>query len=211
MGRAQNFKGDATELKVRACAEPALDQIGSSLDAMYEEAADSLPFLLMLYDEGLVPFSQRISRDNWVLFIRQMFSFFPFCGSFENYIFTIKSVFGPDAFIWFDVPEAGKLEISVSGTDSLFDAIVREYSGGAYTEFTLVDSDDDIIQFSTTAGIDNEYELKLLFSEMTPVGIFSTITLDFFVPYLLIGDEGSNEFEITDHLGNNILLFEVGS
>lgn len=207
----QNFKGDAVELKMQACATPAFQITGTALDSFLEGGADSDPFLLMLYDEKRMPFSDRVTRNVFVPFIKKALLNFPFIGNFESYIFILKEIFGADAEVIFDVPAEGHLLVSVNAAAGLsFEAIGREYKDGVYEFFNLITQDGEQIIFSGIAGIETEKELSLLFSEIIPAGIFPEISLDFFSKSVFIGYEGTDIFDVTDHIGNQIIFIEFG-
>lgn len=210
MGLAQNFKGDELELKFRGAGEPALDLTSSALDDFYEQGDMSDAFLLMLYDEGRVPFSERIGRDVFVPFVRQAFENFPFIGNFESYLFILHEIFGADALILFDVPAPGRLQIDVSAvSDTVFEAIAREFTAGQYEFFNLATSDDDDLVFRGLSGISSEHDLELLISEIVPAGIVPEITLEFFSIFVFIGEEAGDFFGIITQDGDEIVFIEV--
>jgi hypothetical protein len=202
----QKFKGDDTELKMEAAAESAFDLCDVSLDKFYQEGYDASPFLLMLYDEGRMPFSDRVPRDSFVEFIREALERFPFTGTFESYIFILQAIFGPGSGVLFNVPAAGKLEILVNASSSLeFDLVAREVIEGVITEFTMVDYLGNTLTARGLSGIDSEFELQMLLAELIPAGIFPDITLAFFALYSFV-DYLDNS--IVDHLGNQIVFIE---
>lgn len=209
---AQNFKGDAIEQKMRAAGEPALDFTSLALDDFYEGGANSAAFILSLYDQGRLPFSQRIDRDVFVAFFQKAYENFPFIGSFESYIFILKEIFGAESEILFEVPAPGKLNISVNAVaDVVYDAVVRELiSSSAYDFFTLATLDNEDIVFRGIAGIETEYELGLLFAEIMPAGIYPTISLEFFTKSTFIGEDGDGVYDVTDNNTNQIVFIEIG-
>ncbi len=205
---SQKFKGDDTELKMVACAEPAFANTSASLDDFYEECYDASPFLLMLYEEGRVPFSERVKRDAFVEFIREVLNRFPFIGTYETYLFVLRAIFGELSEITFTVTAPGKLQIDVNATSNLeFDFIARDGLGNL---FNMTTQDGLTLGFRGVAGIDTEYELELLFSEIMPAGIIPDITLTFFVRHVFIGEDGSGEFYVTTGDGDRILFTEIG-
>ncbi len=177
----QNFKGDATELKMEAAVSPALSLASASLSEFYEQGSSCDAFLLMLYDEGRATYSNRINRETFVAFIKQAIERFAFVGNFESYIFILKEIFGDDAEIEFVVPDPGKLEITITAQANVIStALVREFlEEGGFEFFDLIDHEGDEIIFIGIAGIDSEYQLGLLFAEIMPAGIIPTIELDF--------------------------------
>jgi hypothetical protein len=207
----QKFKGDALELKMISAGEPVFDLTNLALDEFYANGFDCAPFLLKLYDDKRMPFSNRIPRAAFVEFIREALRNFPVTGTFESYIFVLKSIFGPDTGIFFDVPAGGKLEIDIEAVaNTEFDFIGRVFSEGEYEFFNVVDYDGSILTFRGVPGISSEYELNLLFSEIMPGGIVPTILLEFITRYDWISEEAGEFSEMTDHLDNQIIFYEVG-
>ncbi len=177
----QNFKGDTTEVKMKAVGDPLLDLTNASLNEFNEKGFDASPFILAMYDDGRMPFSERVNRDSFVEFVKQAFETFPFSGTFEVYLSILKSLFGEESEIRFEVPDPGVLAIDIEAIpNSEFQFIGREFIGGVFEFFDMVDSDGDSLIFRGFTGIDNEYELDLLFSEIMPAGIVPDITLGFF-------------------------------
>lgn len=212
MSRIQKFKGDATELKYIASGEPLFDITSMSLDQMYEDGFDAAPFLLMLYDEKRMPFSNRIPRAAFVDFIREALKRFRVTGIFESYLFVLRSIFGADTEIFFDVPDPGKLSIDVGAlSNSEFDFVAREFIDGEYVFYTMIDYDLSILTFRGLPGIDNEYDLNLLFSEIMPIGISPDITLQFISRSFWIAEEpGDLFYDMIDSSFNNIIFYEIG-
>lgn len=209
----QNFKGDTTELKMRAVAEPLLDLTSSSLNDFYEGGFDSTPFLLAMYDDKRMPFSERIPRDAFVDFVRQAFANFPVTGTFESYLLILRSVFGEASEINFVIPTAGKLEIDIAAiANSEFQFIGREYSGGAFTFFDMIDDEGNLLTFRGVPGIDTEYKLQLLFSEIMPAGITPEIALTFYGYYFFEADANGDGtlYDMVDYNGNQIIFREIG-
>lgn len=207
----QNFKGDAIELKMQSVASPVFDQTSASLDDFYAGGFNCDEFLLMLYDDNRMPFSERVNRVTFVQFIKKALENFPFTGTFEAYLFVLRSIFGDLSEIDFDVPSPGKLAISVNAVSSLeFDFIAREFIAGTYEFFDVVDYAGNILTFRGIAGIDTEYELNLLFSEIIPAGITPDIALTFYTNSFWVSEESSVFYDMTDDAGNNIVFREIG-
>lgn len=203
----QKFKGDATELKFEAAAKQAFDVAEIGRDDYFANGYDSSPFLLMLYDEGRMPFSDRVGRDSFVAFYREALANFPFTGSFESYIFILQAIFGEGSGVDFDVPAAGKLEILVNAAASIESEFVApQVEDGEVVEYNMVDHLGNQLTFAGISGIDSEYELELLLSELIPAGIFPSITLAFFALYNFVDHD---ENLIVDHLGNQIVFIET--
>lgn len=212
MSVVQNFKGDAPEIKMRAVAEPAFDLTDSPLNQFYAEGDTSDAWYLALYDEGRMPFSERIERQVFTSFIRQTLENYPFIGTFESYLFILREIFGDESIISFEVPAAGKLSININAiADIVFDAVVRELTDTGEFEFsTLATMGGDDIVFRGIAGIETDYELTLLFSEIRPAGIFPTLSLEFFSLSTFIGEDGDGIFDVVAKNSDNLVFYEVG-
>ncbi len=206
----QNYKGDETELKYSAAAAPVLDVISGSLDEYFLNGDLTDQFLLMLYDENRVPYSKRIKREVFAQFIKGAFESFIFMGSFESYIFILKEIFGTDSDLTFEVTAPGKLSISVNASsDITYEALARELDSGEYTFYNIATSDFDDLVFKGIAGIENEADLALLFSEVLPGGIVPTMSLDFFLKSYFYGQDDDGVFDIITSFSDNIIFFEV--
>lgn len=207
----EKFKGDELELQFEAAGSLATNACSSSLDDFFNGCYSAGDFLLMLYDEGRMPFTSRVPRDSFVAFIQQAIPNFPFTGTFEAYLLTIQAVFGQGSGVLFDVTGPGKLEIMVNAAAEIeFDWVAIELLDGVYTESNVVDHSDDQIVFSAIAGVDNESKLKQLLSELIPAGIFPDVIFQSFTISDFIADYDGNEFNVVDHLGNQIVFFEIG-
>ncbi len=211
MTQVQNFKGDTPEIKMLAVAEPAFDLTEGALDDFFENGPECDKFLLALYDDGRVPFSERIARDVFIPFIKKALANFPFTGTFETYLFILREIFGNETDILFDVDAPGTLSISVNAaSDVVYEALGREFIDGAYEFFNIGDSDGEDLIFRGISGIDSEYELGLLFAEIMPAGIIPDIALEFFSKSIFIAEEDSSIYDVVDHLGNQIVFIEIG-
>lgn len=210
----QNFKGDAQELRFEAAGIPAFEACSASLDAYEAGAYDSAEFLLMLYDEGRMPFSDRVSRAAFVSFYREALRNFPVTGTFEAYIFILKAIFGATTEILFSVPAAGKLEILVDAAANIsFGFVAWSYVDGQYQYDQIVTAANEPIQFSSLSGIESEAELKALLAEIIPAGIWPDITLGIFEVSHFVAEGTGGDLDLSsvvDHLGNNIVFFELG-
>jgi hypothetical protein len=210
MTTIQSYKGDETELKYQGAAESLLDTISGSLDEFYAGADTTDDFLLMLYDEGRVPYSKRIKREAFVKFFKGALDNFPFIGSFDSYIFILKEIFGEDVDLFFEVSAPGKVSIGVNTAgDLLFDFVGRELIAGEYEYFNISTSDGDDLVFNGFSGIETEAELNLLFSEIMPAGIVPTISLEFYSKSTFYGSEGSDVFDMLTSFDDNIIFIEV--
>lgn len=209
---SQNFKGDPVELRFQESARPVLDRVRFDMDQFFSDGFNSSAWLLLLYDENRMPFSERIKREAFVDFIREALKNFPFSGTFDTYLFVLRAVFGELSEIFFEVPAPGKLAIDIDATSSLeFDFIGREFNGTSFDEFDMIDSEGNKLIFRGIAGIETPYELELLFSELMPAGIIPTITLSFFERSIFVAeDDLGNLDQVVDHDGNLIIFWEIG-
>jgi hypothetical protein len=207
----QYFKGDAQELKYDAAGKPAFDACEAALDQFFESGYTASDFLLMLYDSGRMPFSARVPREAFVDFIRQAIPNFPFTGTFPAYLFILEAIFGEGTEVLFDVPDPGKLDILIS-TPAITDIewIGREFVDGAYEEFSFITDDLFELQFRGISGIDSSAELEQLLSELKPLGIYTTFTLQFFELYFFVAEEAGDFDSMLDHEGNQIVFIEIG-
>ncbi len=208
---SQNFKGDPHELKMQASLEAPMLVTSASLDDMYEGGENSEEFLLMLYDSGRMPFSERIGRDAFVAFIRKALIAFPQIGSFESYLFILKEVFGAESEVLFEVPGPGELSIDIAAsTDTPFDFLIREFIIDRYVDSTMITDEGDDLVFTGLSGIETEYELELLFSEIFPAGIVRNISLEFFALSLFLGEDDDGEFIVITSDGYELIFIESG-
>ncbi len=207
----QNFKGDAKELKMQAVAGSILDTTDIALDEFYLSGFDCDAFILTLYDDNRMPFSERIPRDAFASFIKQAMSQFPFTGTFESYLFILRGIFGSESEIFFDVPSPGNLEIEVNAVSALeFDFVARELVDSEYVFYNMVDYDDNQLVFRGIAGIETASELELLFSEIMPAGINPDIGLTFYSFFTFLAWDDDGEYDMVDHLDNSIIFREIG-
>lgn len=208
----QFFKGDALERQMEEAGRSPFIQLSADRDDYFDGAYESAPFLLMLYDSGRMPFSDRVPRDSFVDFLRQAIPNFQVTGTFEAYLFIIKSIFGAESDIFFEVLGPGKLDMVVSSPVSTeFEMIAIEYVDGTKVESSIVTNEGFNIAFRGVSGIDSEAKLKQLLAELIPAGLYVTITLGFFNIFFFEALDGGDLFEILDHEGNQIVFFETGS
>lgn len=206
----QNYKGDEIELKYRNAATGNMDIISNSLNEFFINGGTVDDFLLMLYDSGRVPYSNRIKREAFVSFYKGALENFAFIGTFDSYVFILREIFGPDSDLIFEVPAPGKLSIAVNASsDIISEAIVRELSSGEYSYFNLSTGDGDDIVFRGLSGIETEAELYLLFSEIMPAGLVPTISLDYFLKSTFYSVEGSDVFDMITRFGDELIFIEV--
>lgn len=206
----QKFKGDPVELQMEAAGAPAFDITSAALDQFYEGAYDSTNWIIALYDNGRMPFSERVPRDSFVEFYKNALPSFPKTGTFETYILILTAVFGFGSGIQFTVPGPGKLEILVNAANTIpYGFIFQEFIDGEYVISGCVDHDGSHIQFSGISGIDSEAELKQLLSELIPAGVYTEVTLDFFNLFRFIAEDSGTEYSIVDSDNNQIVFIET--
>jgi hypothetical protein len=206
----QKFKGDAFELKMEAAGGKAFEATDLALEAMYDGCYQASDWLLSLYDNGRMPFSERVPRDSFVEFFKQALGNFQVTGTFEAYLFILEAIFGEGTVVLFDVPAAGKLEILVNAASSLeFGFQAREIEDGDYVPVDMATTDGELLQFRGISGIDSEAELTQLLAELIPAGIWTDIGLSFFSIYMFVAEDGAGDlYSVTDHVGNQIIFFE---
>lgn len=202
----QYFKGDDQELKFYESAAPLMDATSADLSRFSEGAYTAADFLLMLYDEGRFPFSDRVPREAFVAFILGCISNSNFIGTYESYIFLVQSIFGAQSLISFDETDPGVLNMTVSTSSSLaFDFVVLDGS----TIYSLVTAEGETLSLFGIAGIENEAELNALLAEFVPAGIYPNIELVLFSTSLFLVDDGG-DYTIVDDDANDIIFFELG-
>lgn len=205
----QNFKGDSDELKMQSVVTPLLSVTDLGLDDFYERGFDANPFILMLRDEGRIPFSIKLKEEFFPAFFSEALKNFPFVGNFESYLLILKAVFGEQTEIIFEVPAPGKLTILVNFSQSEFDLIGRIFNGVSYDLYQVISDQDEIVICNGLTGIETVEELYLLFSEITPEGIFLTLALNAFEKFEFVVDHTDlNVYEIKDHEDNLLYFLE---
>lgn len=189
-----------------------MDLTGNALDQYFNQAFESAEFLLMLYDEGRMPFSDRIPREAFISFLLEAMANANFIGSHESYIFLITRIFGAGSEVFFDPDhDPGVLKLTASATNTYnYDFIAREFIDGAFVESNIVTDIGEQLEFAGFPGIESEAELKLLLSEFVPAGIYPDITLIIFSVSLFLVEDVDGESTIVDDLNNDIIFFELG-
>lgn len=208
----QKFKiNDTVEQKFIDIGQGVLSLIDQDLDAFYENGSESDPFLLMLYDEGRMPFSQRVPRNAFISFFRNLTDRFPFMGSFESFIFIMKQIFGETTEILFEIPSPGILEVVVNAGQSVdYEAIAREFTPpDVLTNYQLVTDDEDQLIFRGIAGISTEAELNLLFAEIIPAGVIRHITLNSFLITSFIAEDDDGISTMVTSFDDLIIFYEI--
>lgn len=174
----QNFKGDATELKMIACGADALDDCSAEKDLLWADIYSAAPLGDVIYDSNRAPLANAIDRDIFRASFKEIFDAFVVAGSFESYLTVFRKIFGEDVDVQFTVPAPGKLNIAIIATGvepNLF--IARAIEDNAYVLDEVIDDEDDNIVFQTIKGFQSQYELEQMLFEMVPNGIYTQITL----------------------------------
>lgn len=176
----QRFKeNDATELKVINTTLPILDVLSTDLNNFYTGAWTCFKLGEVLYDLNRDPMVGVITRDTYRTSFFAIHQLFTKPGTFEFYLEVFRAIWGSDVVVEFVVPDPGKLQINVQALDiSLQDFLARKIVSGAYVFEEVVDHDGDNIAFQETQGIKNQTEMDALINEISPDGIFVTITLE---------------------------------
>lgn len=205
----KQFKeGSANELKFIEAGASAFDVTSDSLDSMFEGASTSTPFLLMLYDEGRVPYYQRIKRDAFVNFYKEALTWFPTMGTFEAYLFILRAVFGVESEFFFDSSDPGTLQITINiANEFTFDFIGYDSIG----EFEMVTDEGDTLVFRSVSGLESEYDVELFFSELIPIGIIPTFNINFYDYSYFVAEDDSTLYDVIDDDGNQIVFYEIGA
>lgn len=203
----QVFKGDDSELKMISAGSPAFDSTESALDAMSTGSANSSAFLLMLYDNGLVPYSTRIKRDAFVAFYREALNQFRVTGTFESYLFILRAIFGADAQIFFQINTFGGLEIDLNVANELTFDFIGYDDDGEY----LISTQDGLntLAFRGLSGFATSTDISLLISELMPAGIVPTLAINFYAFSNFIANDGG-VFDVITFDGDQIVFYEIG-
>lgn len=207
----QYFKEDERELKFYNAGKNAFDVVTSAQESFFDGAYTASDFLLALYDAGRMPFADRVPRDAFVAFFLQAVPNFPFTGTFEAYLFILKSIFGQATEIFFEVPAPGKLSILVDAEASFFDDwVATEFIDGVYVDTPMVTWEGEGMEFGGVSGITSQAQLVMLLQEIIPQGIWTNIGLQVFdvsdwYAYEGVGDEET----MVDHTGDKIVFFEL--
>jgi hypothetical protein len=204
----QLFKGDPTENKFENAARPAFDACAQTKQQFYDAGYTTADFLLMLYDAGRMPFSQRVPREAFVSFIRQAIPNFPFTGTFESYMLILTGIFGGAVEVLFTIPAEGRLQIEVNagGATVDFEWVAQTFVDGGFVIDQIVASDGDQLVLSSIVGIETEGQLQALFDELIPAGIQTEITLNFFQLFQWITDPDGET--IVAQNGDEIVFYE---
>ena len=206
----QYFKGDADELKFDASGAEIMDFTSGELDSFLDGCFEAADFLLAMYDDGRMPFSDRIPRAAFIGFLIECIANANFVGSHESYIFLINSIFGGGSSVFFEHDTPGVLTMTVSATNTVdYDFVFREFIDGAYVTSQAVTFNGELLEFTGFPGIESEAELKKLLAEFVPAGIYPDISLIIFTTSLFLVDDGGS-YTITDELFNDIIFFELG-
>jgi hypothetical protein len=204
----EKFKGDPTELKFDNAGRPAMDLIGRDLDDFFNGCYEANPFLLQLYDDRRIPFADRIKREAFLAFIKELFSRYGFVGNVDTHLFVLRAIFGELSEIFFSLPNPGHLELDINATSSLeIEFMGRDLSNDF---FNITDHLGNDLMFRALPGIETSAQLALLFSEIMPAGVYYDISLTFFTRYDFVAEEGGDFFDVVDHEGNQIVFVEVG-
>ncbi len=208
----KTFKGDAVELKFIEAGAEAFDVTSASIDEMYAGASTSNPFLLMLYDEGRVPYSQRVKREAFVNFYKELVNQLQVVGTFEAYLFVLRAVFGVESEVFFDSPDPGTLEITVNvANEFTFDFVAREIVAGIEVFSEMVTQDEEQLVFRGISGFSTDHDVELFFSELIPIGIIPTFAINFYDYSFFVADQSGTLYDVIDDDGNQIVFYEIGA
>jgi hypothetical protein len=175
----QYFKGDETELKFYASAEPVMSALSAQKDAFFDGAYSCFLLGELLYDNERAPLSKAIKRSIFRESFATIFDAFTEAGSFESYLTVFRNIFGDDVSVEFTVPAPGKLQIDIEAAGfALDDFITRYIVDNEYIfDEILEEIPGDNIAFQTIKGFTSQYELEQMLYEMVPAGIYTEISL----------------------------------
>src|ERR1044071_6027784 len=100
---AQFYKGDALEQKVFSVVKPTLDNISLQKDLFFDGSYEASGLGEVIFDAGLSPLSNAISRDVFRDAFKQIFDAFVAAGTFESYLTVFRKIFGDDVSVNFAV------------------------------------------------------------------------------------------------------------
>jgi hypothetical protein len=175
----QAFKpNDLLEQRMVSVASGLLGAKSLSLTEFFEQAYEAFPFGAMIYDEGRSPLSNAIPRNIFLEAFSQIFEAFTVAGSFESYLFVFQRIFGETVDVEFDVPAAGKLNITIVADGIILsDLVERRIVNNEYVFSEIIDDEGDNISLQTIKGFQSQYELEQMLFEMVPAGIYTEINL----------------------------------
>lgn len=181
---AQNFKGDAQELKFIAAGTPIFDALSMAKDEFYDGAYSCGPLGDLLHDINRSPLANAISQDIFRLSFNTIYEAFRSSGTFESYLTIFADIFGSDVEVTFTIPGPGKLDIAIVAQDLVLDNFVARhiaFESYLFDNMIWYDStpDQGNIIFASVKGFKTQYELEQMLFELVPAGIFTTITLTF--------------------------------
>lgn len=174
----QYFKGDPEELKYYAVGQPLMDIVSGEKDDFFDDAYACALLGELIYDNGLSPLANAISRDIFRTSFSTVFDAFIVAGSFYSYLTVFEKIFGEDVEVTFTVPAPGKLQIDIVAAgveESTF--VARQIESNAYVFYEILDQEDDNLVVQTIKGFQSQYELEQMLFEMVPAGIYTEITL----------------------------------
>lgn len=110
----QAFKGDDTELKIAGAAREVFQKLAADLRAWYDGAYTGSGLGALLYDNRLTMIADKMTRQAFIDNYGALLAQWEYPGSFESYLYVLRSVFGPEAAVKFTRLAPGALGIEVT-------------------------------------------------------------------------------------------------
>lgn len=110
----QPFKGDDVELKIAGAAREVLQKLAADLRAWYDGAYTGEGLGALLYDNNLTEIAGKISRQVFIDNYGAILAQWEYPGTFESYLYVLRSVFGPDVQVKFTRLAPAALGIEVT-------------------------------------------------------------------------------------------------
>jgi hypothetical protein len=174
------FKGDETELKYFNSAEPISDTLLDQLILFFDDCYNCEELGSVLYDNKLSPLANAIKKQVYLESFPTIWENFKVAGTFESYLEVFQKIFGDTVDVEFTVPGPGQLEIDITAENvQEFNFAARYIEDNEYLYDEIIDDEDDNIVLRNYKGLESEYELNKMLTEMVPAGIDITITLSF--------------------------------
>ncbi len=176
----QAFKEtDTTEAAIQNFLMPVLDILGVDRDTFYSECFESYLFGDVLFDLSRDPLVDVITQEVYRASFPAIHELFTRPGTFEFYISVFRKVFPEDVDIQFEIPDPGKLEITLNAlTLAQFYLLTRRIVADVYVYENLVTSGaNEKILVRGTSGIKTQSEIEGLVAEISAYGIYTTVTL----------------------------------
>lgn len=171
---------DTVEPKARDCFLPALNFIGTDLDAFKEGAYEAWPLGDVLFALNASPLADQISQEVFRSTFYAVHNYFKRPGTFEFYLEICRVIWGADVEVEFVVPNPGHLQINIEAAESVnANALARRIVDNAYVydQIILNGGGSDNLLFRIVQGPKSQSETEALFFELTPAGLFVEVAI----------------------------------